>query len=64
MDHVEVVECALSATRNCLKLQAAKKLFSPYSNIRAVTSKLCPHSKSAPVENHPVVKSRTAAKSP
>ena len=36
----EVVECAIYATPNFLKSQAARKLKSPFSNICAVASKL------------------------
>ena len=43
--HVEVVGCALFATRNSLKSQAGRNLKSPLSNIRAVTSKLCRRSR-------------------
>ena len=40
-----VVECVIFATRNSLKSQGARNLKSPFSNIRAVTLKLCSHSK-------------------
>jgi|ERR1700687_1811053 hypothetical protein len=40
-----VVECALFATPNSLKSQGAQNLKSPFSNIRAVTLKLCRRSR-------------------
>jgi hypothetical protein len=50
--HVEVVQCALFATRNSLKSQAAKKSISPFSNTRAITLKLCTHSGPTASQNH------------
>jgi hypothetical protein len=35
-----VVECAIFATRNSLKSKAAQNMKSPFSNIRAIISKL------------------------
>jgi hypothetical protein len=40
-----VVECAIFATPNSLKSQVARNLKSPFSNIRAVTLKLCSRSR-------------------
>ena len=39
--NVEVVARDLFTTRNLLKSHVERNLLSPYSNIRAVTSKLC-----------------------
>jgi hypothetical protein len=54
--NAEVVERALFATRKSLKSLAAKKAFSPFSNIRAITFKLCSHSRPTAIENHPASK--------
>jgi hypothetical protein len=45
-----VVECAIFATRNSLKSKAAQNMKSPFSNIRAIISKL--HWRSAPSVRH------------
>ena len=44
------------ATRKCLKSLAAKKSFSPFRTIRAITLKLCSHSRPTAIENHPASK--------
>jgi hypothetical protein len=54
--NAEVVERALFATRKSLKSLAAKQSFSPFSNIRAVTFKLCSRSRPTAIENHPASK--------
>jgi hypothetical protein len=38
--HVKAVECAIFATPNPLKLQAPRNIKSPFSNTRAIISKL------------------------
>src|SRR5579863_1269831 len=43
--HATVAECAIFATSNSLKSQVVQNLKSPFSNIRAVTSKLCERSR-------------------
>ena|SRR6201999_656669 len=53
--NAEVVERALFATRKSLKSLAAKKSF-PIQQHRAVTSKLCSHSRPTAIENHPAAK--------
>ena len=63
-NHVEVVQCALFATRNSLKSHEAEKPFSPYRNTRAISPKLHKHSRPIPVENHPALQSRVALNSP
>src|SRR5450756_3060668 len=50
--NVEVAVGDLFATRNPLKSHVARKVLSPFSNIRAVTSKLCAHSRPATVQYH------------
>ncbi len=50
--NVEVVARDLFTTRNLLKSHVERNLLSPYSNIRAVTSKLCAGSSLAIVEDH------------
>lgn len=64
VDHIKVVECALFATANSLKSKAREKLLSPFSNIRAVTSKLCRGPTPTSGENHLAWKLRAALKSP
>jgi hypothetical protein len=49
---VEVVASDIFATPNSLKSHVGQKLKSPFSNIRAVTFKLCRHSRPTAVENH------------
>ena len=49
--NVEVVARDLFTTRNLLKSHVERNLLSPYSNIRAVTSKLCAGSSLAIVED-------------
>jgi hypothetical protein len=39
-DHVQVVECGLFTTPNLLKLQSVQQLIFPFSNIRAIPSRL------------------------
>ena len=62
--HVEVVVSDIFATPNSLKSHGGRKVLSPYSNIRAVTSKLCTRSRSTAVENHLALRLRAAIKSP
>src|SRR5215471_9911217 len=62
--HVEVVECAIFATPNSLKSQAARNIKSPFSNIRAVTSKLCTHSPTTAINNHAALDLRLALNPP
>ena len=50
--NVEVVARALFTTRNLLKSHGERNLLSPYSNIRAIMSKLCARSSLAIVEDH------------
>ena len=50
--NVEVVARDLFTTRNLLKSHVERNLLSPYSNIHAVTSKLCARSSLAIVEDH------------
>ena len=50
--NVEVVARDLFTTRNLLKSHVETNILSPYSNIRAVTSKLCARSSLAIVEDH------------
>src|SRR6202023_4016805 len=50
--NAQVVICALFATRNSLKLQGRRKVFSPVRKVRAISQKLYSHS------------GTTAAKSP
>jgi hypothetical protein len=49
---VEVVASDIFATPNSLKSHLGRKLKSPFSNIHAVTSKLCRHSRPTAGENH------------
>ena len=62
--HAEVVERAVFATRNSLKLQVEKKVLSPYSNIRAVTRKLCRHPRPTVVKSHLILELRTSLNYP
>ena len=50
--NVKVVPGDLFATSNLLKSHMETNLLSPYSNIRAVTFKLCAHSDLAILEHH------------
>ena len=50
--NVEVVARDLFTTRNLLKSHVERNLLSPYSNIRAITFKLCARSSLAIVEDH------------
>ena len=50
--NVKVVPGDLFATSNLLKSHMETNLLSPYSNIRAVTSKLCARSGLAILEHH------------
>ena len=52
------------ATSNSLKSRAARKLKSPFSNIHAVTSKLCRHSRPTGMENRPTAETGATLKSP
>ena len=62
--HAEVAECALFATLNSLKLQMGQNVKSPFSNIRAVTFKLCSNPSRIAVASRLAYKSRRMAKSP
>ena len=57
-----IVARDIFATPNCLKSHKARKLKSPFSNIRAVTSKLCLYSTA--VEHRLPLRLRAALKSP
>jgi hypothetical protein len=59
----QVVEGDIFATSNSLKSHGGRKLLSPFSNIRAVTSKLCTHARPTAAENPLALRSRTALKS-
>ena len=50
--NVEVVAGDLFATPNPLKLHTDKNLLSPFSNIRAITPKLCTRMRLAILEDH------------
>jgi len=50
--NVEVVAGDLFATPNSLKLHTDKNLLSPFSNIRAITPKLCTRMRLAILEDH------------
>jgi hypothetical protein len=50
-----VVECAIFATRNSLKSHMSRKLKSPFSNIRAVTLRLCTRSSPTAARIHPLL---------
>src|ERR1700675_2628691 len=64
-DRAEVVERDRFATPNSLKSHGERNLLSPFSNICAITPKLCMPSRPIhPSQNYPALKSRTAAKSP
>ena len=62
--NVEVVAGDIFATPNSLKSHGGRKLLSPFSNIRAVTSKLCTHSRPTAGENLPAPTSRAALNYP
>jgi hypothetical protein len=62
--NVKVVAHDIFATPNYLKSHGGRKLLSPFSNIRAVTSKLCTHSRPTAGENHLARRLRAALKSP
>ena len=62
--HAEVAECALFATLNSLKSWTAQNIKSPFSNIRAVTFKLCFHSSWIALANRPGSNSRSVTKTP
>jgi hypothetical protein len=64
VDRAEVVGRAIFATRNSLNLQTAQKSNPLFSNIRAVTRKLCRHSSATGVENHLIFELRAPLKSP
>jgi len=59
--HVEVAKCAIFATPSSLKSHAGRNLKSPFSNIRAVTPKLCPHSSPTAAQNRLPASELTAA---
>ena len=59
----QVVEGDIFATPNSLKSHGGRKLLSPFSNIRAVTSKLCTHTRPTAAEKHSALRSRAALKS-
>ena len=54
----EVVVGDIFATANPLKSQVSRKLLSPFSNIRAVTLKLCMRWRPRAFENHSILGSR------
>ena len=58
-----VAECAISATHNSLKSQRPRNPKSPFSNNRAVTSKLCIRSRPTAVKNHTASNSCAAVNS-
>ena len=58
-----VAECAISATHNSLKSQRTRNLKSPFSNNRAVASKLCIRSRPTAVKNHTASNSCAAVNS-
>src|SRR5712691_1781336 len=60
----EVVGCDIFATPNSLISHEAGNLKSPYSNIHAVSFKLCPHSRPTTVQDCLSLGSRVALKSP
>ena len=62
--NAEVAECALFATRNSLKSHKGRKFKYPFSNIRAVPSKLCTASRLTAVENRLASNLRVALNSP
>src|SRR3989442_191568 len=62
--NVEVVACDIFATHNSLKSHAGRKLKSPFSNVRAITSKLCSYSRPTAIENRLPLRLRAALKSP
>src|ERR1700730_17762467 len=49
--NAQVVICALSATRNSLKLQGRRKVFSPMRKVRAISQKLYSHSATTAVKS-------------
>ena len=51
--NLQVVARDIFATPNSLKSHETRKVKSPFSNIRAVTSKLCLDSMPAAVQNRP-----------
>ena len=59
----EVVACDIFATPNSLKSHVARNLKSPFSNIHAVTFKLCSHSRPVIVQNCLSMRPRVALKS-
>ena len=60
--NVEVVAGDLFATRNLLKSHVEGNLLFPYSNIRAITSKLWTHSRPRAIGNHLAPRSSAALK--
>jgi hypothetical protein len=59
--NVRVVKRALFITRNSLKSHEERNLLSPVSNTRAITPKLCTHSRPTFFENPPAKKSKLRA---
>src|SRR5258705_10964917 len=49
--NAQVVMCALFATRNSLKLQGRRKVFSPVRKVRAMSQKLYSHSGTTAVKS-------------
>jgi hypothetical protein len=50
-DHAQVEICALFTTRNSLKLQGRRKVFSPIRKLRAIPQKLCSQSGTTAVKS-------------
>jgi len=49
--NAQVAICALFTTRNSLKLQGRRKVFSPVRKVRAISQKLCSHSGTTAVKS-------------
>jgi hypothetical protein len=49
--NAQVAICALFTTRNSLKLQGRRKVFSPIGKVRAISQKLCSHSGTTAVKS-------------
>src|ERR1700676_959081 len=52
--NAQVVICALFTTRNSLKLQGRRKVFSPIRKVRAISQKLSSHSDTTAAKSHSV----------
>ena len=64
-DHLdEQLKTVFSATHNSLRSQRARNLKSPFSNNRAMTSKLCIRSRPTALKNHTASNSCAAVNSP